>query len=455
MQVTETLSDGLKRAFSVVVPAADLESRRLARLTDLGKTLRLPGFRPGRVPLPIVKQRYGSAVGAEVLEESVSQAMQQVITDRGLRPAMQPRVNITSTDLTGAEAKDLEFNVELEVLPEIAMPDFSSITLTRFKAEVADAEVEKQIAEIASRNRDLVDVEEDRGAETGEVLTIDYAGTVDGAAFPGGTGTDLNVAVGGTGFVPGFSDQLAGMRPGETRTVAVTFPAEYGVKELAGKAASFEVTAKTLRRPVDAAIDDAFAEKIGFENLAELRTAISGRMRREYDQLSRMRLKRQLLDALAERATFEPPQGMVDAEFDQIWARLDEDRKEGRLDEEDKGKDEETLKAEYRAIADRRVRLGLLLAEIGRSNAITVTDDEMSRAIRAEAMRYPGQEAQVLDMFRKNPAIADNLRGPIFEEKVVDYVVELAAVTEESVTPEELAREPDAPAPPAEPAPVA
>jgi len=454
MQVTETLSDGLKRAFTVVVPAADLESRRLARLTDLGKTLRLPGFRPGKVPLPIVKQRYGTAVGAEVLEESVSQAMQQVITDRGLRPAMQPRVNITSTDLTGPEAKDLEFDVELEVLPEIAMPDFSSIAITRLKAEVADAEVEKQIAEIANRNRDLVDVEEERGAETGEVLTIDYAGKVDGAAFPGGTGTDLSVEVGGAGFVPGFAEQLAGMRPAETRTVAVTFPAEYGVKELAGKEASFEVTAKTLRRPVEASIDDAFAEKIGFENLAELRAAISGRMRREYDQLSRLRLKRQLLDALAERATFAPPQGMVDAEFEQIWARLEADRKEGRLDEEDKAKDEETLKAEYRAIADRRVRLGLLLSEIGRRNAITVTDDEMSRAIRAEAMRYPGQEAQVLEMFRKNPAIADNFRGPIFEEKVLDYVIELARVTEETVTPEELAREPDAPAPPVAPAPV-
>jgi len=334
------------------------------------------------------------------------------------------------------------------------MPDFSSIAITRLKAEVADAEVEKQIAEIANRNRDLVDVEEERGAETGEVLTIDYAGKVDGAAFPGGTGTDLSVEVGGAGFVPGFAEQLAGMRPAETRTVAVTFPAEYGVKELAGKEASFEVTAKTLRRPVDASMDDAFAEKIGFENLAELRAAISGRMRREYDQLSRLRLKRQLLDALAERATFAPPQGMVDAEFEQIWARLEADRKEGRLDEEDKAKDEETLKAEYRAIADRRVRLGLLLSEIGRRNAITVTDDEMSRAIRAEAMRYPGQEAQVLEMFRKNPAIADNFRGPIFEEKVLDYVIELARVTEETVTPEELARDTDAPVPPAAPAPV-
>lgn len=445
MQVTETLSEGLKRAFTVVVPASDLESRRLARLTDLGKTLSVPGFRPGKVPLPIVRQRYGMAVSAEVLEESVNQATQQVISDRGLRPAMQPKVNVTSQDVTGKDAKDLEFNVELEVLPEIPMPDFSQIELTRLKAEVAPELVDKAVAELAARNRELVPVGEDRGAAKGEVLAADYSGTVDGTAFPGGTGKDMNIEVGGSGFIPGFTDQLEGMRPGETRTIQVTFPEEYGVKDLAGKQASFEVTAKTLRRPAEPVADDAFAERIGFENLEDLRKAISDRMQREYDQLSRLRLKRQLLDALAERASFAPPEGMVQAEFDQIWQRLEVDRKEGRLDEEDKAKDEETLRAEYRAIADRRVRLGLMLAEIGRANGITVTDDEMTRAMRAEAMRYPGQESQVMDFFRKNPVIADNLRGPIFEEKVVDYVIELAKVTDRTVTPEELAQEPDAP----------
>lgn len=451
MQVTETLSDGLKRAYSVVVPAADIASRRTARLTEVGKTLRLPGFRPGKVPLPVVRQRYGTAVIAEVLEESVNQATQQVISDRGLRPAMQPKVSVTSEDVGATEPKDLEFNVELEVLPEIAMPDFSEISLTRLKAEVSAESVDKALHELAVRNRDLVDVEEDRGAASGEVLVVDFVGKVDGTAFPGGTATDMNVEIGGTGFIPGFTEQLEGMKAGEARTIEVTFPAEYGVPDLAGKAATFDVTAKKLRRPVEPVMDDEFGKKIGFENLDEVRQAITERMQREYDQLSRLRLKRQLLDALAERASFAPPEGMVQAEFDQIWQRLEADRKEGRLDDDDKEKDEETLKTEYRAIADRRVRLGLLLAEIGRANGITVTADEMTRAMRAEAMRYPGQEAQVMEFFRKNPQVTDNLRGPIFEEKVVDYAVELARVTDETVTPEELAKEPEPPAVPVAP----
>ncbi len=449
MQVTETLSDGLKRGYDVVVPATEIETRRTARLADLGKNLRLPGFRPGKVPMQVVRQRFGTAVSAEILQESVDEATQQVISDRGLRPAMQPQVNVTSIDIAGKESKDLEFHVELEILPEIAMPDFAGLALTRLKAEVPAESVDKALAELAARNREFADVEEDRGAAKGESLTVDFVGTVDGNAFPGGTATDMSIEVGGGGFIPGFTEQLEGMRAGETRTVSVSFPEDYGVKDLAGKAATFEVAAKKLRRSVETMLDDAFGEKIGFENLADLRQAISDRMQREYDQLSRLRLKRQLLDALAEKATFTPPQSMVDAEFEQIWQRLETDRKEGRLDAEDAAKDEATLKGEYRAIADRRVRLGLLLAEIGRSNGVTVSADEMTRAMRAEAMRYPGQEAQVMEFFRKNPQLAENLRGPMFEEKVVDYVVELADVTDRTVSPEELARDPDLPADPA------
>ena len=444
MQVTETLSDGLRRAYEVVVPATQIESRRTARLADLGKNLRLPGFRPGKVPMQVVRQRFGTAVSAEVLQESVDEATQQVISDRGLRPAMQPKVNVTSTDVVGREPKDLQFRVELEILPEIPMPDFANLGLTRLKAEVAPESVDKALAELAARNRELEDVTDDRGAEKGETLTVDFTGTVDGKPFPGGSATDMDVGVGGGGFIPGFTEQLEGMRAGESRTVAVEFPEDYGVKDLAGKPAAFEVTAKKLRRPLETVLGDAFGEKMGFDNLADLRQAISDRMQREYEQLSRLRLKRQLLDALAVKATFTPPQSMVDAEFEQIWQRLEADRKEGRLDADDAAKDEEALKADYRAIADRRVRLGLLLAEIGRSTGVTVTADEMTRAMRAEAMRYPGQEAQVMEFFRKNPQVAENLRGPIFEEKVVDYVVELASVTDQTVTPEELARDPEA-----------
>ena len=450
MQVTETLSDGLKRAYTVVLPAADIETRRMARLTNLAKTLRLPGFRPGKVPLPVVRQRYGNAVSAEVLEESVSEATRQMLADRGLRPAMQPKVDLANQDAAiAATATDLEFKIELELLPDIPMPDFSTVNLTRLKAEVSDATVDEALANIAKNNRELVELtDEDRaargdktGAQDGDVLTIDYAGKIDDVAFPGGTGTDTDVDIGGSGFIPGFAEQLVGMQPGEQRTINVTFPEEYGAKELAGKAATFDITAKQLRKAVVPVIDDAFATKLAFESLQELRDMVRDRTQKEYDQLARMRVKRQLLDVLADMAQFPTPQTMVDQEFDQIWQRLQADKQAGRLDDEDKDKDDDTLRGEYRPIAERRVRLGLLLAEIGRVNNLSVTADEMTRAMRTEASRYPGQEAQMMEFFRKYPQAADSLRGPIFEEKVVDFILELATVTEEAATPEDLTKE--------------
>lgn len=440
MQVTETLSDGLKRGYTVVVPAADIEGRRSKRLAELGKTINLPGFRPGKVPMPVVKQRYGTAVTAEVLEESVNDATNKVLSDRGLRAAMQPKVDVISLE----EAKDLEFKVEVELLPEIAMPDFGAIEVTRLKAEPSGEAVDKALGEIAARNRDLVPVEEVRPAAKGDVLTVDFIGKVDGVAFEGGTGTDMDVEVAGSGFIPGFTEQLEGVSAGETRQINVTFPEEYGAKELAGKAATFDITVKALKQSLVPAVDDALAKKLGFEEIGRVRELITQQIQREYDQMGRLRIKRELLDALAKAANFPVPEGMLDAEFASIWERVEADRKKGEADDEDKDKDDETLKAEYRAIAERRVRLGLLLSEIGRVNGITVAPDELTRAMRVEAGRYPGQEAQVMEFFRKNPQAAEGLRGPIFEEKVVDYVLELARVTDSIVTPEELAREPDA-----------
>jgi trigger factor len=455
MQVTETLSEGLRRAYTVVVSAADIESKRAARFASLGKTLRLPGFRPGKVPPTVVKQRYGTAVNAEILEQSVSEATQQVLTDRGLRPALQPKVDVVNLDSSGDQ--DLEFKVELELLPEIALPDFGAITLTRLKAETASETVDKALADIAQRNRTLAPIPQEelgeRGAAKGEVLTVDYIGRIDGAEFPGGTGNGIEVEIGG-GFIPGFSEQLEGMRPEERRTIEVSFPAEYGVPTLAGKAATFEVSAKALSRPMVPAADDELAKKLAFEDLAEMRNTVTQRIQSEYDQLSRLRLKRQLLDALADMVQFPSPEGMVEQEFSQIWQRLEADRKADRLDDDDKDKDEETLKSEYRAIAERRVRLGLLLADIGRVNNIAVTQDEMTRAMRTEAMRYRGQEQQIFEFFRQNPRAAETLRGPIFEDKVIDFVLELAKVEEKAATPEELAAEPATPAPAAEPPPT-
>ena len=446
MQVTETLAEGLRRTFTVVVPAAEIESRRAAKLTDVGKTLKLPGFRPGKVPLPVVRQRYGSAVNAEVLEQSVNEATQQMLSERGLRPAMQPKVDVVTLDPGTGAAQDLEFKVELELLPDITLPDFASISLTRQRAEVSPEAIETALAALAERSRELVEIpaEElgERGAAKGEVLTIDYVGRIDGTEFPGGSGTGIDVNVAGDGFIPGFTEQIEGLRPGETRTIEVTFPEDYKAKELAAKPASFEITAKALKRPIVPALDDELARKLGLDSLDTVRTAITKRFQGDYDQISRLRVKRQLLDVLAERVQFAAPEGMVEQEFNQIWQRIEADRKAGKIDEEDKEKDDETLRTEYRAIADRRVRLGLLLSEIGRTNSVTVGADEMARALRAEASRYPGQEQMVLDYFRQNPRAAEGLRAPIFEEKVVDFVLELAQVTDEIVTAEELSKDP-------------
>jgi len=438
MQVTETLSEGLKRGYAVVVPVADIESKRTAKLVEIGKTVRLPGFRPGKVPMTVVRQRYGSAIMSEVLEESVNSATQQVLSDRGLRPAIQPKVDVTSLD----DKQDLKFNVEVELLPEIAMPEFGAFSLTRFRAEPSSEAIDKALGEIAARQREFEPVSEDRGARMGDTLTVDFVGKIDGVDFPGGTGGGMAVELGGSGFIPGFSEGMEGMKPGEERQINVTFPAEYGNKELAGKPATFDLKATVLQQAKPLEINDAFAEKLGFENLDDLLKLIAQQIQREYDQMSRMRIKRDLLDVLANSASFMAPESMVESEFSSIWQRVESDLKQGKSDDEDKDKDEMTLKSEYRGIAERRVRLGLMLSEIGRANGIQVTPDEMTRAMRTEAGRYAGQETQIMEFFRKNPQAAESLRGPIFEEKVVDFILELAKVEEKTVSPEELSLEP-------------
>lgn len=443
MQVTETLSEGLKRGFTVVIPAAQMKDKHAKRLAELGRTLSLPGFRPGKVPPTVVRKRYGTAVQAEVLEESVNEATNQVLTDRGLRAATQPKVDVVSLgEAGGDEAKDVEFKVEFELFPEIAMPEFATIGLTRIKASPADEDIDKALGEIAERAATREPVAEPRPAAKGDVVVVSYAGTVDGEAFQGGTGNDLEVEIGGAGFIPGFAEQLEGLAVGEHRSIDVTFPEGYGVATLAGKPARFEITATALKEKHVPAVDDALAERLGAGTLADLRGLITERLQRDYDQVTRLRLKRALLDELA-KTEFPVPVGMVDAEFSQIWARVEADRKSGQVDEGDAGKDEETLKSDYRTIAERRVRLGLLLAEIGRTNGITVGQEEINRAMRQEASRYPGQEQQVLEFFRKNPQVQEGLRGPIFEEKAVDFVLELAKVEDKVVTVAELTSNPD------------
>ena len=449
MHVTETLADGLKRNYTVVLPVADLESRRTERLTSIGKTLRLPGFRPGKVPFPIVKQRYGTAVSAEVLEESVSEASRQVLSERGLRPAQQPKVDVVTAN-PAALAADLEFTMMLELLPEIALPDFSNIELTRVKAEVAPEAIDKVLEQIAKANHTLTPIPVEtidargHGAAAGEVLTIDYTGKIDGVPFENGAGKDTPVEIGATGFIPGFAEQLEGARPGETRTIDVSFPETYGKADLAGKAATFDITVQQLSNQIIPPIDDELAKKLGVDDVPALREAVRTRQQQEYDGISRLRLKKALLDELTKMADFPVPASIADQEFDQIWQRLEAARKEGTEDEADKTKDDETLRREYREIAERRVRLGLLLAEIGRINTITVSDQELDRALYQRAMQYQGQEMQMLELYRKYPQLSDSVRGPLLEDKVVDFVLELAKLTDTVVTPEELAKEPEA-----------
>jgi trigger factor len=435
MQVTETLSDGLKRGFTVVVPQPELAAKREKRLAELGKTMQMPGFRPGKVPMSMVNKRYGEAVAAEILEAAVNDASDRLLSERSLRPAMQPKLEITKP----GQDTDLEFTVEMEVLPDVALPDVSDITLSKPVAIVSDEAITKSLNNLAEQRKAFKPVEETRPAAAGEQLKVDFVGRVDGVPFDGGTASDVDVIVAGPGFIPGFTEQLEGVSVGETRTIQVTFPEDYGAKELAGKQAEFEITAKALAVAEVPAIDEELAKAMGLETVEELKAKVTEQITREFEQLSRVKLKRGLLDVLAERAQFAAPVSLVDAEFGEIWRQVEAAKAAGEEDPEDAAKDEAVLRADYQAIADRRVRLGLLVAEIGRANDVQVTDQELQRAMFNEAMRYGQQAMQVVEFFRKNPQQLERFRGPIFEDKVVDFLLGQVKQEEVTVTPEELA----------------
>ncbi len=435
MQVTETLSYGLKRGFTVVVPEPELAAKREKRLAELSKTMQIPGFRPGKVPLSMVRKRYGEAVAAEILEATVNDASDRLLSERNLRPAMQPKLEITKP----GQDSDLEFTVEMEILPEVALPDISDITLSKPVAAVTEEAVAKSLANLAEQRKSYQPVEEARPAVAGEQLKVDFIGRIDGVPFDGGTASDVDVIVAGPGFIPGFTEQLEGVSVGETRTIQVNFPEDYGAKELAGRQAEFEITVKSLAVAQVPAIDDELAKALGLESVDDLKTKVTEQITREFDQLSRVKLKRGLLDALAERAQFAAPVSLVDAEFAEIWRQVEAAKEAGQEDPEDAAKEEAVLRADYQAIADRRVRLGLLVAEIGRANEVQVTDQELQRAMFNEAMRYGQQAMQVVEFFRKNPQQLERFRGPIFEDKVVDLLLGQVKQEEVSVTPDELA----------------
>lgn len=441
MQVTELNADGLKRDFKIVVPAGQIETRVQARIADIARTIRMPGFRPGKVPMAMVRKRYGSSVMGEVLEQAVNDGTQSALAERKLRLAAQPKVEITSFP----EGGDLEFSVALEIMPEIVPMDFATIALEREKAQVPDSEVEETLKRIAESREASEPVS--RAAKAGDTAVIDFVGRQDGTAFPGGSAEDYSLKLGSGSFIPGFEEQLIGAKAGDKVTVAVTFPEAYGNDALAGKGAEFEVTVKEVRQSVPAVLDDEMAKTMGLDSLDALKDTIRTELGRELDGIARGKVKRKLLDALAAGHDFAVPAVLVEHEFTSIWEQLTKDKEAGRVDPSDVGKSDEQLKTEYTALAERRVRLGLLLAEIGQKNNITVTEEDTRRALMTEARNYPGQEHLVFKYYKENPDALEGLRAPIYEEKIVDFILELAKVTDRLVSPEELRKDPDAETP--------
>ena len=432
MQVTDIDAQGLKHEFKVVVPAAQIEETLQAKLVEVAKTVRIPGFRPGKVPQKLIRQKYGQSVFGEVIENTVNEGTEKVITDKGLRPALSPKVEITSF----SEGGDLEFKVVVEVMPDIVPMDFATIEVEREVAAVPDSEIQTALEKIAENHESSEKI--DRAAALGDVVLIDFVGKRDGVAFPGGTGTAYKLKLGSQSFIPGFEDQLVGANAGEVRVLDLTFPENYGSKELAGVAVTFDVTVQEVHQPVPAKVDDELAKQIGAESLDQLKEYLSTQLNGEVVGMARARLKRRLLDILSAGHDFPVPQALVEHEFDAIWKRVEEDKKNNELDPEDAGKSDDELKAEYQTLAERRVRLGLLLAEIGRINEVTVTQDDVNQGLLNEARRYPGQERMVFQYYRDNPQALDQIKAPIFEDKVIDLILEKAKVTDKTVTADEL-----------------
>ena len=445
MEITETLSDGLKREFQIQVPAADLEARLTERLGELKDKVQLRGFRPGKVPMAHLRKIYGKAVMAETIEALIRELNAKVVTDHGLKLAMEPKVTIPNEETEVAKViggqSDLAYTLAVEVLPKIELADFKGIKLERPVADVTDAQVSEALDRIAEQNRPFAAKGEGGKVEKGDRVVIDFTGTLDGVPFEGGTGGDVGVNVGSGTFIPGFEDQLIGMTAGETRQVKVTFPSNYTNEHLAGKDAEFKVTAKTVEAPGTVAVDDAFAKQLGLESLDKLKEAVKGRLLQEHAGLSRQRVKRQLLDKLDEMHKFALPPTLAEEEFKNVWNAVDSDLKAQGRSFADEGTTEEKAREEYRGIAERRVRLGLVLAEIGERNKIAVTDEEITRAIVERARQVPGREQEVWEFYQKNPGALASIRAPIFEEKVVDFLLELATVSEKQVSREELLKE--------------
>jgi trigger factor len=440
MQVTETVSDGLKRELKVTVPAGELKSRAETKLADLQNKVRLNGFRPGKVPIAHVRQLYGRSVMAEVVEQAVGETSAQAIADRKERPALQPDIKLPEDQATVESiiegALDLEYTMSFEILPKIELADLKSISLEKEIAEPSEEDIQKQIEMLRQGNTAYE--AKDGAAENGDRLIIDFKGSLDGEPFEGGTGEDAYVVIGSNRFIPGFEEQLIGMKAGEERTISVTFPAEYQAKNLAGKGADFDIKVKEVASPAAAPEDEEFAKALGVESFEKLREAVKGQLQRELDGATKSRLKKLLLDALDERHSFELPPSLTEAEFEGVWRNVTRQLEQSKGSFEAEGTTEEKAREDYRKIAERRVRLGLILSEIGTENQIRITDDELRRAMFDRARQFPGQEREVIEFYRKNPNALNELRAPVYEEKVINFALELVKLSDKKIAPSEL-----------------
>ena len=421
MQVNVAKSDKLKRELNVVVPFKAITTEKQKKLKDLAKKVKLDGFRPGKVPMSVVEKNYGASVMEEVIESVVENSSREAMKQKGLKPAMRPKVDVKKFE----EGKDFEFSLAFEVLPDVPEVDFKAIKVEEWKTEIADADLAVGMGRLAEQFKHYEKVE--RAAKEGDALIIDFIGKKDGVPFDGGTGNGVQLVLGSNQFIPGFEEKLVGTKAGDQRNLDLTFPKEYHSKDLAGKATVFEVTVQEVREAKAGAQDDAFAKQLGFETIDKLKEALKTQFEDDYSGLTRTRMKKDLFDKLDETLDFEIPESMAEGEFAAIWEQF---QKSPEFAEASKDKKEAELKKEYQRMAERRVRLGLLLASIGEKQKIDVDPSELKNAIIAQARQYPGQERQVIDFYQKNPQMAESLRGPILEEKVVDYL--LNAVTKKT-----------------------
>ncbi len=444
MQITETVSEGLRREYTVVIPKSDLDSRLTGRIEEMKPRMNLKGFRPGKAPSSFLKKTFGKSLMGEIVEAAVNETSQKAITDNALKPASPPKVDLVSEIEKVVDGKsDLEFTVTVDLMPDFDLADVSKLKVERLVGEVGDADIDEALGRLAEQGKTYSARAEGEAAQSGDAVVIDFVGKVDGAEFPGGKAEDFNLTLGSGQLIPGFEDQIVGATVGATREVKVTFPADYPEASLAGKDAVFDVTVKEVKAPEPVAIDNELAKKMGLDDLATLKDRVRDQLKADFARASRLHLKRRILDALDTQHSFALPPAMVEGEFDGIWKQVEAElQREGKT-AADEGKSEDELKKEYHDIAERRVRLGLVLAKLGEQNGITVAPEEVQRAVAARARQFPGQEQQVFNFYTQNPQAAAEIRAPIYEDKVVDFIAELADVTDRKVDRETLFMDPD------------